>query len=116
MISDPKSFAAEWIEAWNSHDLDRILSHYTDDVEVTTPMIRVALGIDNGTVRGKEAARHYWGAALKKVPDLYFELVEVMQSIDSIALYYKTVMGKMAVEVMWFNEENKVKKVIAHYS
>jgi hypothetical protein len=20
-------FAAEWIEAWNSHDLDRVLSH-----------------------------------------------------------------------------------------
>ena len=27
-------FAAEWIEAWNAHDLDRILSHYTDDFEM----------------------------------------------------------------------------------
>ena len=27
-------FAAEWIAAWNSHDLERILAHYTDDFEM----------------------------------------------------------------------------------
>jgi len=27
-------FAAEWIEAWNSHDLDKIFSHYVDDFEI----------------------------------------------------------------------------------
>jgi ketosteroid isomerase-like protein len=26
-----ESFAVEWIEAWNGHDLPRVLSHYTDD-------------------------------------------------------------------------------------
>lgn len=24
-------FAHEWIEAWNSHDLEAVLSHYSDD-------------------------------------------------------------------------------------
>ena len=27
-----EQFAAGWIAAWNGHDLDQILSHYTDDV------------------------------------------------------------------------------------
>ena len=116
MIPDPKEFAAEWIAAWNSHDLDRILSHYADNVEVTTPMIKVAMGIDDGTVHGKDAVRQYWGAALQKVPDLHFELVEATQSVDSIALYYKSVMGKMAIETMFFNNEGKIDKVIAHYN
>ena len=116
MLPDPKAFASEWIESWNSHDLDRILSHYADDVEVTTPMIKVAMGIDNGTVYGKAAARQYWGAALQKVPDLHFELIESTQSVDSIAIYYRSVMGKMAIEVMFFNKDDKVKKVIAHYN
>jgi len=115
-MTDMKSFAAAWIEAWNSHDLDRILDHYSDDVEVTTPMIKVALGIDDGTVRGKEAARHYWSVALEKVPNLHFELVDVTRSVDSVALYYRSVMGKMAVEVMWFNGAGKVRRVIAHYN
>jgi len=30
-------FAAEWIAAWNSHDLERILSHYTDNFEMSSP-------------------------------------------------------------------------------
>ncbi len=116
MLPDQKAFASEWIESWNSHDLDRILSHYADDVEVTTPMIKVAMGIVDGTVYGKAAARQYWSAALQKVPDLHFELVESTQSVGSIAVYYKSVMGKMAIEVMFFNDDGKVNKVIAHYS
>src|SRR5207302_4356035 len=26
-----EAFAREWVDAWNAHDLARILSHYTDD-------------------------------------------------------------------------------------
>lgn len=33
-------FARDWIESWNSHDMDRILSHYTDDFEMSSPLGR----------------------------------------------------------------------------
>jgi len=33
-------------------------------------MIKVALGIESGTLRGKALARRYWQVALEKVPDL----------------------------------------------
>ncbi|MFZ5995040.1 MAG: nuclear transport factor 2 family protein [Thermodesulfobacteriota bacterium] len=116
MEINAKKFANEWIESWNSHDLDRILSHYSDSFEITTPMIKVALGIETGTLKGKEKIRNYWEAAFKKVPDLDFELKEVTEGVGSIAVYYKSVLGKMAIEVMFFNEEGKVNKVIAHYT
>ena len=116
MLPDAEKFAAEWIESWNSHDLDRILSHYAEDVEVTTPMIKVALGIESGTLRGKAPARRYWQAALERVPDLHFQLIECTQSVESIAIYYKSVMGKMAIEVMFFDEDGMVSRVIAHYN
>jgi len=109
-------FAKEWIESWNSHDLNRIMSHYSDNFEITTPMIKVAMGIETGTLKGKEKIRKYWEAAFHKVPDLHFELVEVTQSIGSIAIYYKSVMDKMAIEVLFFDENEKVKRVIAHYN
>lgn len=115
-IPNPETFAAEWIAAWNSHDLERILHHYADDMTVTSPMIKVTLGTDDGTVHGKAAVREYWGAALQKIPDLHFELVECTQGFDSIALYYKSVMGKMAVEVMFFDDFGKISRVIAHYN
>lgn len=109
-------FAEEWIAAWNSHDLDRILTHYAEDVEIITPMIKMALGIDNGTLKGKANVADYWSKALQRLPDLHFELYDVTKSVDSVALYYKSVMGKKSIEVMFFNEENKVNKIIAHYT
>lgn len=36
-VIDPafaRRFAADWIAAWNRHDLDAILAHYTDDFEM----------------------------------------------------------------------------------
>jgi len=116
MKTNSKNFANEWIESWNSHDLDRILSHYSDDFEITTPMIKVALGIETGTLKGKDEIGNYWKTALKKFPDLHFELIEVTESIESIAIYYKSVLEKMAIEVMFFDEKGKVNRVIAHYS
>lgn len=112
---DAQKFAKEWIEAWNSHDMDRILSHYSDDVEITTPMIKIALDIETGTLKGKAAVADYWSKALKKFPDLTFELIDVTQSVDSIALYYKSVMNKTSIEVMFFDEQGLVRKIIAHY-
>lgn len=111
-----QEFAKEWIEAWNSHDLDRILTHYSDDVEITTPMIKMALGNDSGSLKGKEAVGIYWRQALIKLPDLHFELIDVAESINSIAVYYKSVMNKKTIEVMSFNEDGKVDRIVAHYT
>ena len=116
MKIDIKKFADEWIESWNSHDLDRILSHYSDNVEITTPMIKIALDIETGTLKGKEKVRNYWKAAFQKVPDLHFELKEVAEGVGTIAIYYKSVLGKMAIEVMFLNEEGKISKAIANYT
>ncbi|GJM31601.1 MAG: hypothetical protein DHS20C18_06020 [Saprospiraceae bacterium] len=113
---DAKEFAKNWVEAWNSHDMNEILHHYTDDFEITTPMIKMALGIDTGTLKGKEAIADYWSKALEKMPDLKFELYDVTKSVNSIALYYQSVMNKRSIEVMFFNEEGLITKVIAHYT
>ncbi len=112
----PHAFAAAWIASWNSHDLNDILSHYSDDIEVTTPMIRLATGADSDTLKGKAAVADYWRKALDKIPDLHFELLEVTAGVNSVALYYKSVMNKMSIEVMFFDENGKVNRMFAHYT
>lgn len=109
-------FAKEWIAAWNSHDLDRIMSHYADDFEISTPMIKMALGIDTGMIKGMTAIRDYWQKALDKMPDLKFELKEITMGVDSMVLYYKSVMNKHTIEVLYWNTDGKIEKVVAHYS
>lgn len=115
-MSKAQQFAKTWIEAWNSHDLDVILSHYSEDIEITTPMIKMALGEGDGSLKGKDAVADYWKRALDKMPDLHFVLYDVTEGVNSVALYYKSVMDKIAVEVMFFNEEGKVNKMFAHYT
>lgn len=115
-MSKAQQFAKTWIEAWNSHDLDVILSHYSEDIEITTPMIKMALGEGDGSLKGKDAVADYWKRALDKIPDLHFVLYDVTEGVNSVALYYKSVMDKKAVEVMFFNEEGKVNKMFAHYT
>ncbi len=111
-----KEFAKKWIADWNSHDLEKILSHYTEDFEITTPMIKMALGNKTGTLKGKQAIREYWKKALEKFPDLEFKFFDATKGLNSVVLYYQSVMNKKAMEVMFFNEQNKIYKVIAHYS
>ncbi|CAI9683113.1 nuclear transport factor 2 family protein [Elizabethkingia anophelis] len=111
-----QQFAKTWIQAWNSHDMNAILNHYSEDIEITTPMIKMALGEGDGSLKGKEAVADYWRRALDKMPDLHFELYDVTEGVGSVALYYKSVMDKKAVEVMFFNEEGKVNKMFAHYT
>jgi ketosteroid isomerase-like protein len=113
---DAQLFAKKWITAWNSHDLDEILSHYSEDIEITTPMIKLAAGIDSGTLKGKENVRNYWEKALQRIPDLHFELYDVTTGVNSIGLYYKSVMNKKAVEIMFFDEHEKVNRMFALYT
>lgn len=112
---EAKRFASDWVEAWNRHDIDAVLSHYDDDFEMTTPMIQRVLGIESGTLKGKQAVGDYWRAALRKVPDLAFSIIDVTSGVDTVSIYYRAVMGKMAIETFFFNKEGLVHKAVATY-
>ena len=114
-----EEFAKDWVSAWNGKDLLKILSHYSEDVEFTSPMIMQS-GIDpQGRVVGKLELGAYWGAALAIYPDLHFDLENVVVGVDSIAILYKTNAGgsvRLAGEVFHFNAERKVFRSYAHYA
>ena len=107
-------FAAEWIDSWNKHDLDRILSHYIDKFEMSSPVIIKLAGDPSGTLKGKESIGSYWAKALQLFPKLHFELIATFVGVGSITLYYNGVRGPSA-EVFHFNQVGKVTKAYAHY-
>lgn len=104
------------VGAWNNHDVDAVLAHYSDDFEMTTPMIRRVLGIESGTLRGKKSVGDYWRSALKTVPDLRFSIIEVACGVGSVSIYYNAVMGKKAIETFLFNDKGEVYKAMATYN
>lgn len=108
-------FAADWIDSWNAHDLDRVLSHYADDFEMTSPVIIQIAGEPSGTLRGKTAVGQYWRQALELIPDLHFELITVLVGVGSVTLYYKGARGRLAAEVFHFGPDDTVARAFAHY-
>jgi len=115
-LDQAKNFAQEWVNSWNSRDLERILLHYADDFQMTSPFIVTMMHEPTGTLRGKGQVRAYWAQALERLPDLHFDLIEVLASVDSITIYYHAVLGKRAAEVLFIDDYGKVRRAVAHYN
>ena len=109
-----KDFAAEWVEAWNAHDLPRILSHYRDDFEMSSPLIRTLMNEPSGTLQGKEAVAAYWSLALARQPQLHFILENILVGANSITLAYQGSRG-LSAEMFILDEQGKVTRSFAHY-
>jgi hypothetical protein len=113
---EAKRFARGWIEAWNSHDLDAILSHYATDVVLTSPVAAKLLNDPSGRVEGSAALRDYFKRGLEAYSDLHFELLDVMQGLSSIVLCFVNQKGTRTAEFMEFGKDGKIARVVANYS
>jgi hypothetical protein len=109
-------FAREWVDAWNAHDLDRILDHYDDQVALISPVALNLLNNGTGAVEGKPALRDYFTRGLKAYPDLRFDLVDVLWGVETVVVSYNNnVRDGRSAEVMQFNSSGKVSRVWANY-
>jgi len=103
---DYDAFAREWEAAWNSHDLDRILSHYSSDICFRSRKAVALVGA--GELHGKDALRAYWGRALEKQPDLKFDVQHVFKGHQMMVITYLNHRGVRAAETLFFNERGQV--------
>jgi hypothetical protein len=96
-------FASDWLDAWNAHDLDAILGHYSDDVVFTSPLaLRIVEG-SNGVIRGKTALRGYWSEGLARNPDLHFEIEGLYVGVNTVVIQYRNHSGGLVNEVLTFD-------------
>jgi|SRR5579862_6451104 len=114
--SEAEKFARQWIESWNSHDLDSILSHYDTEVVLVSPAAAKILDDPSGMVKGKAALRAYFARGLELYPNLRFELLDVMHGLSSIVICYKNQRGTRTAEFMEIGANGKVARVAANYS
>lgn len=110
------TLAHHWVEAWNAHDLDEIMSHYEENVVLVSPVAARLLGDPAGKVIGKQALRAYFAKGLEAYPSLKFDLIDVMWGLSSVVLYYVNQNGGKTGEFMELGASGKVAKVIANYS
>lgn len=108
--------AEEWVAAWNEHDLERIVAHYEDGVELTSPVAAQLLGIPAGQVVGKANLRAYFQKGLTAYPELQFRLEDVFWGVSTVVLVYRNQRGTRTAEFMELSATGKVARVVANYS
>lgn len=111
-----RTFAREWTQAWNDHDLEAILEHYAQDVEFHSPRIRVVMGRDTDRIVGKGALRTYWAKALEMSRDLFFEVEQVLTGSDALTIVYVNHRSQTVAETFVFSAEGKVRSSVACYA
>ena len=110
------NLANEWVAAWNAHDLERILAHYEESVELTSPVAARLLGRPEGKVVGKSDLRVNFQRGLEAFPDLHFSLQELFCGLNSMVLLYANQKGTRVGEFMELAQSGKVARVVANYN
>ncbi len=108
--------ANHWVAAWNAHNLDLIMTHYEDAIELTSPVAARLLGTPDGKVAGKANVRAYFRRGLEAYPELQFRLEQVLWGVNSLVLYYINQKGTRTAEFMELSATGKVARVVANYS
>ena len=106
MITDEQAqnFANDWIDAWNAHDLDRVLSHYANNIEYFSAFSIKLTGNESGVIHGKENVKDYLYKGLQAYPSLHFILKNVLLGVGSITLVYQSINNLLAAEVFELND------------
>ncbi|MEP5151691.1 nuclear transport factor 2 family protein [Planktotalea sp.] len=111
MTLDFLAFAKSWEEGWNSHDLDRILLHYRDDICFRSRKAQALVG--SGELNGKAALRDYWAKALERQPELKFDVQDVFEGHNMMVITYRNHHDVLAAETLYFDGDGMVYRASA---
>lgn len=86
-----EAFALRWAGFWNSGDVESVLQHFHSEIVFTSPTALEVVG--SATVRGKDALRAYWTAALQRVGKLHFTVDRILwdPATRELAIIYTSV-------------------------
>ena len=83
-----KSIANQWFEAFNEHNLEKLLALYDDDAVHYIPKLKVRHPETLGLINGKDALRAWWKDAFERLPSLRYEIVRFTPYQDRVFMEY----------------------------
>ena len=105
----------DWLDAWNCHDLDRIMQHYADDVEFTAPTVVTRWAKTDGKLKGKEELRKHFSKGLEPAPKIHFTLEEILFAPNGYAVLYHRENGNRVLDAVELDDSGLATRVTAYY-
>lgn len=88
MTARAEAIAHAWVDAFNAHDLARLVALYADDCTHTSPKLRALHPETGGKLLGKAALTEWFRDALRRLPDLRYELERVTATGERVFIEY----------------------------
>jgi hypothetical protein len=87
-MKDFNQIALQWIDAFNTQNIEVLLSLYDDNAEHYSPKLKVRIPESKGLIIGKAALRSWWEDAFQGLPHLHYKLEKVMTDSEQIFIEY----------------------------
>ena len=112
------SIAQAWFEAFNNHNLEKLLSLYDDEAAHFSPKLKVRQPETNGLIIGKSALRNWWQDAFERLPSLHYKATTLTANTDRVFLeYLRTVENEnemLVAEVLEIKEGKIIASRVYH--
>lgn len=79
----------DWLEGWNTRNLDLLMSHYAEDAVFVSPAVLVRQPSSDGRINGKAAIREVYRRALEAFPKLRFEVEDVIERPYGVIIIHR---------------------------
>ena len=83
------SIAHLWFEAFNAHNLEKLLSLYDDEAQHYSPKLKIRQPETKGLVTGKDALRSWWKDSFDRLPTLHYKVTSLTSNSDRVFMEYK---------------------------
>lgn len=111
-----------WVDAWNAHDLERIMALYAEPLRFHSPLIVLRTGRKDGFISDLGSLRAYFsrglseqfGRGLSEQPAPHFALEATLRGVNSLVVLYRSHRGRTA-EVMSFDDRGRIVETRVHY-
>jgi len=82
------NIARKWFEAFNRHELERLLMLYDDNAAHYSPKLKIRQPETNGYVKGKGALRAWWQDAFDRLPTLHYVVTSLTANDERVFMEY----------------------------
>lgn len=83
-----KQIANTWFDAFNEHDLEKLLALYDDAAEHFSPKLKIRMPETQGLIKGKPALRAWWRDAFDRLPSLRYEIKKLTADEEQVFMEY----------------------------
>lgn len=83
-----EQIARQWFEAFNEHNLTKLLDLYDDNAKHYSPKLKIRQPETAGWIIGKTALSHWWQDAFTRLPNLHYKLDTLTANNNRVFMEY----------------------------